>query len=206
MIPVSDIPNVLLFCHSKLFCISCLRSEFRCLCALFQNILTIQQGESYYFSFLENLCTLHKKYQGYKSSMWQFLHWTRKFFCSTVTMELPCLLMIFYWECRYRCNYLFNINLNNRSWGLFWPRRNKTRHYFLIGWTYSFVFHNILYANAPKHPKRYDGVRCDPKTYVGVKKDPRTCLTWLFFGPVIRVKLLWSREIDMILNLSISNW
>ncbi len=38
----------------------------------------------------------------------------------------------------------WTLNLNNRSWGLFWPRRNKTRHYFLIGWTYSFVFHNIL--------------------------------------------------------------
>ncbi len=82
-----------------------------------------------------------------------------------------------------------SINLNNRSWGLFRPRRNITCHYFLIGWTYSFVVHNIwcvnmshtsLYANAPKHPRRCDGVRYAPKTYVGVKKDPRTCLTWLF--------------------------
>ncbi len=76
-------------------------------------------------------------------------------------------------------------NLNNRSWGLFRPRRNITRHYFLIGWTYSFVFHNML----RKDPRRCDGVRYDPKTYVGVKKDPRTCLTWLFFGPVLRVKI-----------------
>ena len=57
------------------------------------------------------------------------------------------------------------LNLNNRSWGLFWPRRNKTRHL-----------------------KGCDGVRNDRKTHVGVKKDPRTCLTWLFFGPVIKVK------------------
>ncbi len=80
-----------------------------------------------------------------------------------------------------------SINLNTRSWGLFRPRKNITRHYFLIGWT-------TLYANAPKHPRRCHGVRYDPKTNVGVKKDPRTCLTWLFFGPVIRVKVtvtLW---------------
>ncbi len=49
--------------------------------------------------------------------------------------------------------------------------------------------HTILYDNAPKHPKRCDWVRYDPKTYVGVKKDPKTCLTWLIFGPVIRVKI-----------------
>ncbi len=45
-----------------------------------------------------------------------------------------------------------------------------------------------LFANAPKHPKRYDWLRYD-RTYVGVKKDPRTCLTWFFFGPVIRVNV-----------------
>ncbi len=38
--------------------------------------------------------------------------------------------------------------------------------------------HTTLYDNAPRY---------DPTTYVGVKKDPRTCLTRLFFGPVIRV-------------------
>ncbi len=38
----------------------------------------------------------------------------------------------------------FFFNLNNRSWGLFWPQKNITRHYFLIGWTYSFIFYNIL--------------------------------------------------------------
>ncbi len=89
---------------------------------------------------------------------------------------------------------MFN-NLNSRSWGLFWPRRNITCHYFLIGWTYWCVnmSHTTLYANAPKHPRRCDGVRYDPKTHIGVKKDPRTCLTWLFFGPVIRVNkpLFW---------------
>ncbi len=47
-----------------------------------------------------------------------------------------------------------------------------------------------------KHPRRCDGVRYDPKTYVGVKKDPRTCLTWLFFGPVIRANDLFG-ELDL---------
>ncbi len=81
------------------------------------------------------------------------------------------------------------VNLNNRSWGLFWPRGNTTHHYFLIGWTYSFVFHNILTNTEDIWYEltlfsRY--FKVDPQ-YVGVKKDPRTCLTWLFFGPVIRV-------------------
>ncbi len=40
-----------------------------------------------------------------------------------------------------------------------------------------FLCTTTLYANAPQHPKRCDGVIYDPKTYVGVKKDPRTCLT-----------------------------
>ncbi len=26
-----------------------------------------------------------------------------------------------------------------RSWGQFWPKRSKTRYYFFIGWTYSFM-------------------------------------------------------------------
>ena len=36
-------------------------------------------------------------------------------------------------------NVWLPFNLNNRSWGLFRPQRNIKRHYFLIGWTYSFV-------------------------------------------------------------------
>ncbi len=32
---------------------------------------------------------------------WKFLHWTRNFFCSTMTMDLPCRFIDFYWECGY---------------------------------------------------------------------------------------------------------
>ncbi len=118
-----------------------------------------------------------------------------------------------YWSVNSRVNCSYKraligwhpINLNNRSWGLFRPRRNISRHYFLIGWTYSFVFHN-----APKHPRRCDGVRYDPKTSVGVKKDPRTCLTWLFFRPVIRVKIVckanWYVKLSATVMVLLHSW
>ncbi len=81
-----------------------------------------------------------------------------------------------------RCVSLSNwsgpFNLTNRSWGQFWPRRDVTRHYFLIGWTCSFIC---------------AGVGNDPRNNIGVKIDPRTCLTLVFLGPVSKVKrcCLW---------------
>ncbi len=38
----------------------------------------------------------------------------------------------------------YYVNLIKGSWGQFWPQRSKTRYYFLIGWTYSFIFYLIL--------------------------------------------------------------
>ncbi len=33
---------------------------------------------------------------------WRFLHWTRNFFCRTVTMDFPCPFNNFYWECSFQ--------------------------------------------------------------------------------------------------------
>ena len=68
------------------------------------------------------------------------------------------------------------------------------------GWWYTYwipsgglnMIHTTLHVHALTHLKGCGGVRNDHKTHVGVKKDPRTCLTWLYFGPVIKVKLILS--------------
>ena len=62
-------------------------------------------------------------------------------------------------------------NLHNRSWGLFWPRRNITRHYLLIGWTYSFV----------------TGSEMTPRLMLGSKTTP---------GPVTH-RRIWSKKCSL---------
>ncbi len=85
-----------------------------------------------------------------------------------------------------------SLNLSKGSWGQFWPQRSKTRYYFLIGWTYSFIFYLILtnteaFWNTNKF-KLSTGVKYDPRTHVGVKIDPRNPFAWLFSWTLTKVK------------------
>ncbi len=92
---------------------------------------------------------------------------------------------------KYWPNFHPTFNLIKGSWGQFWPQRSKTRHYFLIGWTYSFIFYLILTNteavwNAINF-KGSAGVKNDPRNHIGVKIDPRKPFKWLFLGTLSKV-------------------
>ena len=79
---------------------------------------------------------------------WKFLHWTRNFFCSTVTMDLPWPLMIFYWE----CNVCLQVDTNHKDLALtkwyistycIWYDRNVTH------WFWKMLAANIYASTAP---------------------------------------------------------
>ncbi len=83
------------------------------------------------------------------------------------------------------------LNLGKGSWGQFWPQRSITRHFFLIGWTYSFIFYLILtnteVIGKPNGFKASAAVKNDPMIHAWVKIDPRNPFTWLFLGTLTKV-------------------